>query len=816
MVARSGRVALGAVLLLACGGPGCGGGKGQKTYTIGGTIAGLAGSGLVLATPGQADLTVSAGATRFAFATPAPDGTTYAVSVRQQPTSPAQACAVANAAGAVAGADVTTVAVTCTTTAPVDVPADSAGLSLLPAGGVDVRYGADHATLAIADLDRDGHPDLAVAYDTANRVGVFLGRGDGTFEARPEPTTGSGPWKVAVGDLDGDGRPDLVTANRRAGSLSVLLGNGDGTFQPRRDVPAGAAPGWVEVSDLDGDGKQDLVVSGAPFELGGLVVSGRQGTGAAGVLMGNGDGTFDPLAEVSSGAGLNVAALGDLDGDHRPDLVLADPGAGGLGVLLGKGDGTFAPRRTYPSGPEPRGLALGDLDGDGALDAVASDFAASTLSVFLGRGDGTFSGRVDYRTGRAPASVAIGDVDGDARADVVVTTLTALDLTSDRTDQRISVFFGRGDGTFRGALHSAVAVAHPAFASLADLDGDGRPELAVANLGYLDWLAYPAPYYPVGVYRVGGGAPLTVAPPRAGGVSLGGGPVTFAASAGGVAREVTWSLSPDIGTLSGTSGTTVRYTPPAAGASPRVVRLVAAAGGEQVVAEIGLSAQVERPRGSTTAPSAFLEYLPPGYEDGLPRPLLVFLHGSAGNGNGVTNVSANLVSWAVPAMIAHGGWSPDHPFIVLSPQHFSLGSECALGPEVAAFVDWAVAHYRVDPKRVFLTGLSCGSRAAWDYLGLYQDSKVAAAALLVGSPGAAWTRAGCDLGKVAIWALHGADDSPQAEQAVMDQLLACPAPPRRDAAFTLVPGGSHYIFDDIYLGRLGLDVFGWLLEHPKP
>jgi dienelactone hydrolase len=697
-----------------------------------------------------------------------------------------------------------------------EVPPDATGLVLHSAGGIDVRYGADHTTFAIADLDGDGHLDLAIAYYTASRIGVFRGRGDGTFEAMPERTSGPGPWKVAVGDFNGDGRFDLVTANRKAGSISVLLGNGNGTFQPKRDFPAGTAPGWVEVGDFNGDGKMDLVVSAPPFEFGGLVINGFRGSSAVGVLLGNGDGTFGAMTNVSTGIGLNVAIVGDLNGDHRHDLVAADGGAGGLSVFLGNGDGTFASKRTYVSGPNPRSQALGDLNGDGKLDAVVADFDTNVLGVFLGKGDGTFADRVDYKAARAPASVAIGDADGDGKADVVVTTLTALDLTSDRENQQIDVYFGKGDGTFRGVLRSSVDVVQPYFAALADIDADGRPELAVTNLGYLDWLRYPAPYFPVGLYRLGGGSPLTVSPPRAGGVSLGDGPASFAASAGGVAREVTWSLSPAIGTLSGTSGATVRYTPPVAVASPQVVQLVATTGSERVVTEIGLSVQRVRPFGSTSAPNGFLEYLPPGYDDGVPRPLLVFLHGSAGNGDGVTNVSANLLTWAVPAMIAHGGWPTSYPFIVLSPQHVSPGAECAQGPEVAAFVNWAVASYRVDPKRVFLTGLSCGSSAAWDYLGLFEDSQVAAVTLLVGSPGSAWARAGCDLGKVAIWALHGSDDNPQQEQAVMNQLLACPAPPRREVLFTLVPGGSHYIFDDIYLGRLGFNVFDWLLEHPKP
>jgi dienelactone hydrolase len=703
-------------------------------------------------------------------------------------------------------------------TEPIVVPPDASGLALRPAGGVDVRYGADHTTIAIGDFNGDGQLDLAVALCTVSKVGLFFGSGDGTFAAGPELETGSGPWKVAAGDFNGDGKLDLITANQRSGSITVLLGNGDGTFQPKVDSPAGTDPGWVEVGDLDGDGRLDAVVAPPPFEFGSIQFHRHDGSGAVGVLLGHGDGTFGTMANVLTGVGANVVAIGDLDGDHKLDIVAVASGAGGLSVLLGKGDGTFAASRIYASGPNPRGLALGDLNGDGKIDAVAIDFSSNILSVLLGRGDGTLSDRAEYRTATAPVAVAIGDVDGDGRADVVYTTLSALDLTSVRGPQEIGVFFGKGDGTFRGALHSSAGVTHSYFMTLADLDGDGRPELAVTNLGYLDWLTYPAQYFPVGVYRLNSGTPLTVSPPRAGGVSPGDVPISFAASAGSVARDVSWSLSPAVGTLSNTTGSTVRYTPPATVAAPQVVQLIATYGSEAVTTEISLSNQVAWPLGSTSAPNGFLEYLPPGYDDGFARPLLVFLQGAGGNGNGTTDLTTRLASWAIPAMLAYGGWPADYPFIVLSPQHPGNPAviDCPSAAEVAGFVTWAIANYRVDPKQVYLTGLSCGSSAAWDYIGLHTDSQVAAAVLLVGSPGAAWNNAGCNLGRVAIWALHGSLDNPGPEQAVMSQLLACPAPPRRDAVFTLIPGGSHYIFDDIYLGRLGYDVFDWLLAHPKP
>ena len=795
-------------VLTACSG----GNGGTSPRSIGGTIAGLAGHGLVLTSPSLTSLELNPGDTRFAFPERVAPGTVYDVGVLCQPVG--QTCRVANGAGAVGQTDVTSIAVTCVASLPLEVPAAPAGLALRPIGGLELRYGADQATVAAGDLDGDGHADLAVALDGADAVAVFLGTGAGAFRRAADVPTGAGPWKVLLSDLDGDGRLDLVSANRRAGSVSVHTGTGDGTFDARVDLVTGGPGGWVELADLDGDGHPDLVVSPAPFEPGGFVLEGAHAGGSVYTLRGRGDGTFGPAVPVAEGVGLGVTAAGDLDGDSRADLVVAVAGEWGFRVLLGVGDGTFTPGRDFASGPEPRGLALGDLDGDGALDLVVADYAASALGVFRGRGNGLFAPREDVAVSRAPSAVAIADLDEDGAADVLVSSLTALDIGSfDRLEPSVTVLLGAGDGTFRGAVR-AVADAHAYAPAAADLDGDGHLELAVALLDYLDYLRYPSTAFQVGLYRLGAGAPLTVTPRRARGIVPGSGPLAFAASVAGAPRDASWSLSTPVGSLSAASGASVLYTPPPSPGPVRSLSLTAAAAGEQVTVPLDLSPQVARPLGSTSAPNGFLEYLPPGYEDGTPRPLLVFLQGIAGNGNGTTDLVPNLSTWAVPAMISYGAWPADRPFIVLSPQH--VGSGCPSGDEVHAFLTWALASYRVDAKRVYLTGLSCGANAAWDYLGTYAGQRVAAAVLLAGNPGAAWVRAGCELGGVAIWAIHGERDGPTAEQTVMSQLAACPAPPRRETKFTLVPDGSHYIFEDVYLGRLGHDVFAWLLEHPKP
>jgi predicted peptidase len=222
------------------------------------------------------------------------------------------------------------------------------------------------------------------------------------------------------------------------------------------------------------------------------------------------------------------------------------------------------------------------------------------------------------------------------------------------------------------------------------------------------------------------------------------------------------------------------------------------------------------PLGEGGAPNGFQEYLPPGLDDGRARPLLVFWHGVGENGNGTSDL-AKVQANGPPMLVSAGRWPETRPFIVLSPQH--AGGGCPSAAEVHAFIGWARSRYAVDPRRVYLTGLSCGAIGAWSYLGAYTGSEVAAALLIAGDPGGAWGQSGCALGQVAIWAFHG-DQDPTVnisnERAVMASLAGCPAPPARDIVWTEVVGGGHGIWPGIYDGTTAPDIYAWLLAHPKP
>jgi poly(3-hydroxybutyrate) depolymerase len=240
-----------------------------------------------------------------------------------------------------------------------------------------------------------------------------------------------------------------------------------------------------------------------------------------------------------------------------------------------------------------------------------------------------------------------------------------------------------------------------------------------------------------------------------------------------------------------------------------------------------------RLKASTGAPNSYLEYLPPGYDGTTFAPLLVFWHGIGEDGDGSAADLPKVEAWGPPKLIANDKWDATRPFIVLSPQYTAQnggaigpGAGCPSSATIDAFFTWALGRYKVDAKRVYLTGLSCGAIGSWDYLANFQGTVVAAAVLLSGNPGeptqagSAWKRAGCTLGTAAIWSFHG-DADPTVPYApdhdTMQDLLACPVPPRAAATFTPIIGGGHIIWDPIYdLSGGNGDIYAWMLANAKP
>ena len=351
--------------------------------------------------------------------------------------------------------------------------------------------------IAIADINGDGKPDLIVVNEcltaancpsgTSGGVSVLIGKGDGTFQAAQRYSSGSsGAFDLRVRDLNGDGNPDVVVVNAcdecANGEIGILLGNGDGSFQEAITYNSGGeGPISFDLSDIDGDGKIDMVVSNACFEQ-----CTGEGAGDLAVFLGNGDGTFRTPNIYQSNQYSGYLALADVNGDGKPDLLLASERVDML-VMLGQGDGTFLAPNSYEAGDGgPFYFAVFDVNGDGRPDIVSTSECATAfvcssggVETILGNGDGSFLTSQNYAVPQTVLieGVATADVDGDGNLDLVVSAQPE----SGGQDGVVAVLAGKGDGTFHPLQSYDVGGVGSGAVAVADINGDGKPDVLVAT-----------------------------------------------------------------------------------------------------------------------------------------------------------------------------------------------------------------------------------------------------------------------------------------------------------------------------------------------
>jgi hypothetical protein len=332
-------------------------------------------------------------------------------------------------------------------------------------------------SVAIGDMDGDGKPDLAIANNSSNTVSVLRNTGSSgtvSFATKVDFATGSYPVSVAIGDIDGDGNPDLAFTNYSSNTVSVLRNTGSsGTvnFAPRVNFAAGASPYSVAIGDIDGDGKPDLAIANYNDNT----VSVLRNIGSSGTVV------FATKVDFATGTGPISVAIGDIDGDGKPDLATANYTNNTVSVLRNTGSSgtvSFATRVNFATGTNPISVAIGDIDGDGKPDLAIANLADNTVSVLRNTGSSgmvNFDTKVDFATGSGPISVAIGDIDGDGKPDLAIANVSSYTVSVLRNTG------SSGTVSFAPKVDFATG-AGPQSVAIGDIDGDGNPDLAIANL----------------------------------------------------------------------------------------------------------------------------------------------------------------------------------------------------------------------------------------------------------------------------------------------------------------------------------------------
>jgi hypothetical protein len=335
-------------------------------------------------------------------------------------------------------------------------------------GGAVVATGDNPVSTAVADFNKDGRPDLAIANYLSNSVSIFVGNGSGGFALAGIPlATGTGPINVVAGDFNGDGNADVAVANLNVNSVNVFLGNGAAGFSAASGSPfslGGFGPISLAAADFNRDGRIDLV-------------SANNADSTMSLVLGNGAGGFTAAAgsPISVAGGPAAIVAGDWNKDGNPDVAIANFSGNTVAVLLGNGTGGFTLAGTVAVGAAPLAIVTADFNADGNPDLAVSNFSGPSLSILLGNGTGGFSQAAGspITVAGTPRNLAVIDFNADGKVDLGF---------SNPGNSTVAIYQGNGTGGFTQASGSPIAVGNTPSALVAgSFSGSGRTDLVVVN-----------------------------------------------------------------------------------------------------------------------------------------------------------------------------------------------------------------------------------------------------------------------------------------------------------------------------------------------
>ncbi len=348
------------------------------------------------------------------------------------------------------------------------------------------------ASIAFAgDFDGDGKTDIGVVNNGDNTISLYLNTSSvgsitsASFGSQFVLTTGQHPWGVAVADIDGDGKLDIVVCNGLDSTISVFRNTsspGSFSFDPKVDFKTGYGPHDIVVADFNLDGRPDVVVSD--------YAGGTSGLGTISVLRNVSTGStiaFTKHIDIPVGDGPRGIAAADMDGDGYLDLAVANFDGGSISLFQNQSKSTpdsiaFIIQHTENGFLSPDAVAFTDVDGDGVPDVIAGG-AGDGLWLYRGDATWSFESAVLYHKGSGQGNVLGIDMNGDGKPDVV----TGNALESPVRVGTVSILQNAtvGIGTFSSAsLRDSVNYLVPSLnygVAVADVDGDGRPDLISAN-----------------------------------------------------------------------------------------------------------------------------------------------------------------------------------------------------------------------------------------------------------------------------------------------------------------------------------------------